>query len=166
MAYPTPQTCAPSPSPDGIVNVLVVEDDASALDAMSSSLSGFGIRVRCAQGISEATAKLRHTPCEVTAVSLRLPGRGALSMLNHVQRTHPDIEVLLIASPGDESAAQEAIAQGAFAVVSRPFTPDWLAANIFAAQRQASLRRQRAASASPSVPMTPTETSASSQPKR
>ena len=146
MAYPTPQTPSPSPSPDGVVNVLVVEDDASVLDAMSSRLSAFGLRVRCAQGISEATAKLRHTPCDVVAVSLRLPGRGALSMLHHVQRTYPGIEVLLIASPGDESAAQEAIAQGAFAVVSRPFTPDWLAANIFAAQRQASLQHQRAVS--------------------
>lgn len=107
--------------------VLIVDDDARDLEALSCGLSDRGVCVRCAQGAAEATSKLRYFACDVALISLRLPNHGGLDVLRHIRRVHPQVAVVVLAGADQESVARSAVSEGAFDYILRPLEPDRVA---------------------------------------
>ncbi len=100
--------------------VLVVDEDPRELEILSTLLTELGVSVRCSQGLSEATAKLRHVPCDTCLVSLKLPGHGGTDLLRHIRRMYPRVTVVVIAGPEQESVARSSLDEGAFDYLLRP----------------------------------------------
>lgn len=122
--------------------VLVVDDDPVGLEILSRELGARGASVRCAQGVSEAAAKLRHVTCDVAVVSLKLPGRGGTELLRHIRRLYACVEVIVVAWPEEESVGVGAVEEGAFAYLLRPLDLQEIADAVWVAAESSAKRRQ------------------------
>jgi two-component system, NtrC family, C4-dicarboxylate transport response regulator DctD len=106
--------------------VIVVDDEASIRTAVEQwlSLSGFEVQL-----FSRAEACLEQLPKDFPGVILsdvRMPGLSGLELLAEVQRRDADLPVILLTGHGDVPMAVEAMRDGAYDFLEKPFSPDAL----------------------------------------
>ena len=106
--------------------VIVVDDEASIRCAVEQwlSLSGFEVQL-----FSRAEECLAHLPKDFPGVILsdvRMPGLSGLELLAEVQRRDADLPVILLTGHGDVPMAVEAMRDGAYDFLEKPFSPDAL----------------------------------------
>ena len=106
--------------------VIVVDDEASIRTAVEQwlSLSGFEVQL-----FSRAEACLAQLPKDFPGVILsdvRMPGLTGLELLAEVQRRDADLPVILLTGHGDVPMAVEAMRDGAYDFLEKPFSPDAL----------------------------------------
>ncbi|MEX5551944.1 sigma-54-dependent transcriptional regulator [Pseudomonas pergaminensis] len=106
--------------------VIVVDDEASIRTAVEQwlSLSGFEVQL-----FSRAEACLAQLPKDFPGVILsdvRMPGLSGLELLAEVQRRDADLPVILLTGHGDVPMAVEAMRDGAYDFLEKPFSPDAL----------------------------------------
>jgi two-component system, NtrC family, C4-dicarboxylate transport response regulator DctD len=106
--------------------VIVVDDEASIRTAVEQwlSLSGFEVQL-----FSRAEECLAHLPKDFPGVILsdvRMPGLSGLELLAEVQRRDADLPVILLTGHGDVPMAVEAMRDGAYDFLEKPFSPDAL----------------------------------------
>lgn len=106
--------------------VIVVDDEASIRTAVEQwlSLSGFDVQL-----FSRAEECLAHLPRDFAGVILsdvRMPGLSGLELLAEVQRRDADLPVILLTGHGDVPMAVEAMRDGAYDFLEKPFSPDAL----------------------------------------
>ncbi|MDY6832951.1 MAG: response regulator [Thermodesulfobacteriota bacterium] len=131
-------TTVPSPEP-APPRVLMVDDEADFLNAVSRRLAKRGISPVLAGSGEEGLALLAETPMDVAVLDVKMPGMGGLEALRRIKGAWPDMEVILLT--GNVSAADgvEGIKQGAFDYITKPIEIDHLAGKI----RQAWDKRRR-----------------------
>ncbi|OOV93403.1 sigma-54-dependent transcriptional regulator [Pseudomonas sp. MF4836] len=111
-------------------SVLVVDDESSIRSAIEQwlSLSGFDVQL-----FSRADECLAHLPEHLPGVILsdvRMPGMSGLELLAEVQRRDPDLPVILLTGHGDVPMAVEAMRDGAYDFLEKPFSPDALLSSL------------------------------------
>jgi len=117
------------------VSVLVVDDDAAALEFARASLEQFGASVTTAASADEARGQLRHEPPpDVLLSDLRMPGDDGLTLIREVReldaargRTTPAAALTALARSSDRRNALEA---GYQMHVAKPIEPFELAAAV------------------------------------
>ena len=114
--------------------VMVVDDEASIRDAVEQwlGLSGF-----CVQRFSHAEECLAQLPPDFAGVILsdvRMPGMGGLGLLAHVQARDPELPVILLTGHGDVPMAVQAMRDGAYDFLEKPFSPESLLSSLRRAQ--------------------------------
>ena len=107
-------------------SVMVVDDESSIRTAVEQwlSLSGFQVQL-----FSRAEECLAHLPDNFPGVILsdvRMPGLGGLELLAEVRRRDPDLPVILLTGHGDVPMAVEAMRDGAYDFLEKPFSPETL----------------------------------------
>lgn len=105
------------------MRVLIVDDNASMRTLLSVLLTSQGYEVVGAlpdgNGVTEAVAT---TVPEIVCLDYRLPGRDGLSILQEINSTHPEVDVLFMtASEGSDIEARAADA-GAAGFLRKPFS--------------------------------------------
>jgi CheY-like chemotaxis protein len=105
------------------MRVLIVDDNASMRTLLSVLLTSQGYEVvgtfPDGNGVLEAVGK---TQPDVVCLDYRLPGRDGLSILQEINSTHPEIDVLFMTAsegPGIEAQAADA---GAAGFLRKPFS--------------------------------------------
>src|SRR5476649_2637516 len=106
--------------------VIVVDDEASIRSAVEQwlSLSGFAVQL-----FSRAEDCLAALPAHFPGVILsdvRMPGMSGLELLNQLQSRDADLPVILLTGHGDVPMAVEAIRDGAYDFLEKPFSPETL----------------------------------------
>ncbi|WP_070884818.1 sigma-54-dependent Fis family transcriptional regulator [Pseudomonas sp. D2-3] len=106
--------------------VIVVDDEAAIREAAQQwlELSGFSVQV-----CSNATQALALIDVEFPGVlisDVRMPGTDGLQLLAKVVECDRDLPVIMITGHGDVPMAVQAIQQGAYDFIEKPFTPDRL----------------------------------------
>jgi len=117
------------------VSVLVVDDDAAALEFARSSLEQFGASVTTAASADEARGQMRHqTPPDVLLSDLRMPGGDGLQLIRDVRkmdaargRKTPAAALTAMARSSDRRSALEA---GYQMHVAKPIDPFELAVAV------------------------------------
>ncbi|HSF99662.1 MAG TPA: response regulator [Vicinamibacterales bacterium] len=103
--------------------VVVVDDEALIRWSLSERLTEDGYPVRQASTGAEALAvlsALTHQPA-IVLLDLRLPDVNDLTLFRRIRALRPDVPVILITAHGSAEEAQQALAEGAFQFVSKPF---------------------------------------------
>ena len=100
--------------------VLVVDDEASIVDAVSRVLTKEGLDVVTAASGREALDILRRTPVEVMITDLRMPGMGGDDLLKAVKAITPEVEVIMMTAYGTVETAVEAMKLGAYDFIQKP----------------------------------------------
>lgn len=110
--------------------VMVVDDESSIRAAVEQwlSLSGFDVQL-----FSRAQDCLAHLPRNFPGVILsdvRMPGMSGLELLAQVQQQDAGLPVILLTGHGDVPMAVEAMRDGAYDFLEKPFSPDALLSSL------------------------------------
>ncbi|MEN5200277.1 sigma-54 dependent transcriptional regulator [Pseudomonas wadenswilerensis] len=126
-------------------SVMVVDDEASIRTAVEQwlSLSGFNVQL-----FSRAEDCLQQLPGHFPGVVLsdvRMPGMDGLQLLEQLQASDADLPVILLTGHGDVPMAVEAMRNGAYDFLEKPFSPEALLGSLRRAleKRQLVLENRR-----------------------
>src|SRR5262249_48013320 len=103
------------------VTVLIADDDPVALDLLAEVLSGEGYRVRAASGGEECLRLAAAEPVDLAIVDLRMPGVDGLQVIRRLASVQPGVPVLILTAFATIDTAIEAIREGAYDYLSKPF---------------------------------------------
>ncbi len=103
--------------------ILVVDDEEKICQVLSDILTKQGYLVTCARNGQEALTKpIQEFSLIIT--DLKMPKMNGLEVLKMAKRISPDIMVIMITAFGSTKTAVEAMKQGAYDYITKPFELD------------------------------------------
>ncbi len=107
-------------------SILLVEDELSMRLGMHHTLQKVGYDVHDASSAEEALTLLSENNYDLVISDLRMPGMSGLELLQHIREYTPDLGVIIITAFAEVELAVQAIKDGAFDFLSKPFQSDGL----------------------------------------
>lgn len=104
--------------------VLVVEDDVSLGDALSTILASEGYRVSCSRRGDEGCRKALSDDPDLVVTDLRLPGMGGIDLVRNLRHARPSLPIILMTAHGSPESVIESTKAGAFDYLCKPFEMD------------------------------------------
>lgn len=101
--------------------VLIVDDDASNLASLVKIFERLSLRALAATSGSEALTIARTATIDVVLTDLMMPGMSGVELLKNLKQVSPDVEVVLMTAYGTIERAVEAMREGAYDFVTKPF---------------------------------------------
>jgi len=100
--------------------MLVIDDDAKITD-LFSDVFGDRYEVEVAMsGLDGLVAVLRERP-DVVLLDINMPGINGLQVLRDIKKVDAKIPVIMVTANDQIAAAEEALKNGAFAYLPKPF---------------------------------------------
>lgn len=127
---------------DGLVRVLIVDDEKNIRDASERILSRIGFEVCQASRGDEALALLSKEDVAIVLLDLKMPGMDGMEVLEQIRKINPSILVIVITGFATVQTAIEAMKQGAYDFIPKPFEPDQLRIVVRRAQEKVRLIRE------------------------
>ena len=112
-----------NPAKNPISRILVIDDEQSVTDALRFILTEAGHHVDAAQSGAEAKELLKGSPYDLVFTDLRLPDANGIELLTLIKSDTPNTEVIVMTAHGSLEITIEAIKNGAFYYIEKPFTP-------------------------------------------
>ena len=104
--------------------VLVVDDEESVRGVLRQALTDAGHHVLAAENGQQALDVLSRSDIEVMLLDIRMPGLSGRDVLSEVQVRSPATCVIMVTAVADVSTAVDAMKQGAYDYVAKPFDLD------------------------------------------
>jgi len=126
-------------------SVIVVDDEAPIREAVEQWLTLSGFQVQVHSRAEDCLANLpEHFPGVILS-DVRMPGMGGLALLARLQALDADLPVILLTGHGDVPMAVDAMRDGAYDFLEKPFSPETLLSNLRRAleKRQLVLENRR-----------------------
>ena len=101
--------------------ILVVDDDPEMLSLLQRSLESEGRTVTAVASGAEAVAALERDEFDVALTDLVMDGVDGWGVLREVQRVQPQARVILMTAFASLETAIEAVRQGAYDYLTKPF---------------------------------------------
>jgi two-component system response regulator PilR (NtrC family) len=101
--------------------ILIADDDEIARDVITTLLARAGYAVVPVQDGLEAISRLRTQDIHMVITDLVMPGAGGIEVLKYAVRTDPDMAVVILTAYGTLDTALEAIKEGAYDYLTKPF---------------------------------------------
>ncbi|MGC8732659.1 MAG: sigma-54-dependent transcriptional regulator, partial [Halothiobacillaceae bacterium] len=102
--------------------LILVEDEPVVRHAYSQTLELAGIRVLRCETAEEALAAARRDFPGIVVSDVRLPGMDGLALLAQLRLVDPELPVVLITGHSDVAMAVQAMREGAYDFIPKPFT--------------------------------------------
>lgn len=106
--------------------VIVVDDEAAIREAVQQWLELSGFEVRACASATEALALVDRDFPGIVVSDVRMPGSDGLQLLDKLLQIDSDLPVILVTGHGDVPMAVQALRQGAYDFIEKPFTPERL----------------------------------------
>lgn len=104
--------------------VLVVDDEESMRSVLRQVLTDAGHDVLVAENGQQALDVLSRSDIEVMLLDIRMPGLSGLEVLSEVQVRSPSTCVIMVTAVAEVATAVDAMKQGAYDYVAKPFDLD------------------------------------------
>jgi two-component system response regulator PilR (NtrC family) len=124
-------------------HILVVDDELSMRELLEYMLSKENYKVTCAESGREAITLLEKDRFDLMLCDIRLGDITGLDVLRASKEHHPDNAVILISAYAKTETAVEAMNEGAFDYVPKPFDKDELMATIAKAIELGSIEHEK-----------------------
>ena len=124
------------------LRVLVVDDDQAIREALSRTLEKLGYEVVLAEDGQAGLDRLRAGAIHIALVDLQMPKLGGQELLKAARAIAPDVEVIVITGHGTVEDAVEAMKEGAYDFITKPFKRVQLERTIRRAAEKQSLALQ------------------------
>ncbi len=111
-------------------SILVIDDDEVARDSAKVLLSRWGYRVRLAERGEKGLELLKEEPPDFVLVDLQMPGISGLEVLKKVREIDPTIVCVMVTGFATLQSAVDAMKEGAYDFLPKPFSPDELKAVV------------------------------------
>lgn len=122
--------------------VLIVDDDPKILRTLEIMLIGDGHEVVTATSAEHALERLDALVADIALIDLQLPGMTGTELLRILRDKHRAIEAVIITAHGSIETAVEAMKEGAFDYVTKPFSPDQIRHRIQQIERVKQLQHE------------------------
>lgn len=109
-----------------MTNLLIIEDESRMREVIKMLLSDMELNIYEACDGQEAIDVFNRETIHMVISDLKLPKVGGMEVLSHIKELKPEVPVIIITAFGSIDNAVEAIRQGAFDYVTKPFTEDKL----------------------------------------
>jgi len=129
------------------MNILVVDDDDVIRDELEELLSADSHKVETADSGEVAKEMLKGKSYDIMFTDLKMPGISGIELLSHVKSVNPTTFSVVITGYATIDTAIEAMKEGAYDYIPKPFKMDQLREIITSVSRQAafedSVKRKR-----------------------
>lgn len=102
--------------------ILIVDDDEGLLSVLKHLFADEGIDVTTSNDGADGIGKCRTQPFDLVITDIMMPGATGLEVLEAVKKIDPDILVILITGYASLETAIQAIREGAYDYITKPFT--------------------------------------------
>ena len=103
--------------------LLIVDDELHVRESLSAWFTEDGYDVVTAAGGKEALAVLGRQRFDVVITDIRMPGMDGIELQRHIHETEPEIAIILVTAYASVSTAVEALKEGAYDYLVKPFDP-------------------------------------------
>jgi len=110
-----------------IDKILVVDDERSNRDILTQELTYRRYAVDTARNGSEALHKLESARHDLIVLDYMMPGLSGVDVLKELRKREDDTPVVMITAYGTVDRAVEAMKEGAYDFITKPFEPEHVA---------------------------------------
>jgi two-component system response regulator HydG len=125
---------------NGGPNVLIIDDEAGILDSLRILLKTEGFTPHVALGGKQGLEQIESLSPDIILSDVRMPTVSGLQVLSAARQRDPDTPVILMTAQATLQSAMQAVNEGAFYYIQKPFRNDELVAIL---KRAAEHRRLR-----------------------
>jgi DNA-binding NtrC family response regulator len=127
-----------------MARILVVDDEPHMRRILGSNLRLDKHEIAEASGVDEARATLAANDFDLVFTDQKMPDGAGLEVLAAVRESNPNIPVIMLTALASIELAVEAMRQGAFDFLTKPFQPEVVRAAANRAVQHAALLRENA----------------------
>jgi DNA-binding NtrC family response regulator len=124
------------------IKLLIVDDDDDMRQDLSRLFRKQGHEVTAAVSGEDALNKAVHTRFDVALLDLHLPGISGIDVLAKLKQLQPELEALMLTAHSSIETAVEAMRQGAYDYLTKPFRAADLEVHIQKAFEKVQLQRR------------------------
>jgi two-component system response regulator HydG len=127
------------------VRILVVDDEQHVRQSLAAWFREDGYVVNAAASGRDALAALTRDGADILLVDIKMPGMDGLELLRKTRELAPDATVIVMTAYASVETAVQALKDGAYDYVVKPFDPDDVSRLVRkAAERYSLLKENRA----------------------
>jgi DNA-binding NtrC family response regulator len=104
--------------------ILIVDDETIVRESLGSWFREEGYSVDVAASAREALEKLTIKDWDIFLLDIRMPGMDGLDLQRKIKESHPDSTIIIMTAYASVETAVEAMKQGAYDYIVKPFDPD------------------------------------------
>ena len=124
------------------ISILIVDDEESVRDSLFNWFIEDGYHVECAEDARKALTLLESEEFDIILADIKMPGMDGLEMLKRIKALRKDSIVIMMTAFATVDTAVQALKDGAFDYVTKPFDPDDLSHLIRNASKQITLSEE------------------------
>ncbi|MBI4503113.1 MAG: sigma-54-dependent Fis family transcriptional regulator [Gemmatimonadetes bacterium] len=109
-------------------SILVIDDEQAILDTLRILLRNSGFDVETAQGGTAGLEAIKRVGPDIVLSDVRMPQVGGIEILEAAREQDADVPVILMTAQASLQTAIQAVNQGAFYYIQKPFSNDDLLA--------------------------------------
>lgn len=121
-------------------SVLVVDDETGILDSLNILLRNEGFTPHLAHGGKAGLERIGETRPDIVLTDVRMPNVTGVEILAAARQADPDVPVILMTAQATLQSAMQAVNEGAFYYIQKPFRNDELVAILRRAAEHRKLR--------------------------
>lgn len=106
------------------LRVLLVDDYIPSRNVLEEFLEGGDFSIHTAENGLEAIHALKKKRFDLVITDLKMPGANGIEVLKRAREVNPDVQVIIITGYASLETAIEAIKEGAYDYITRPFKLD------------------------------------------
>jgi DNA-binding NtrC family response regulator len=123
--------------------ILVVDDDPYIQEALGDRLESLGYRVARASDGKQALELIDHQDPQMVFLDIEMPGMKGLDVLREIRAREKDFPIVMITAYGSVDLAVEAMKEGAYDFIPKPFKANHIALVVEKAMERQRLRREK-----------------------
>ncbi|PJA76732.1 Fis family transcriptional regulator [bacterium CG_4_9_14_3_um_filter_65_15] len=128
-----------------IPRLLIVDDELHVRESLSHWFTEDGYDVETANGGHEALAALGRKSFDVIISDIKMPGMDGLELQRRVHEKDPNVAIVLVTAYASVDTAVQALKEGAYDYLVKPFDPEELSKVVAKACEKASLTKENTA---------------------
>jgi len=122
-------------------SALVADDDPDIRDILSDTLNSVGAKVTSVANGQECLERVETDIPDVLLLDIELPGKNGLAVLKELRSLQSNTSVIMITAYGSIDRAVEAMKEGAFDFITKPFDLDHIVMVVEKAVERQRLKR-------------------------
>jgi len=126
-------------------SILIVDDELSVRDSLYNWFIEDGYSVDCAEDAKQALNAIEKKNFDIILADIKMPGMDGMEMHRRIKSLNKDAIVIIMTAFASVETAVQALKEGAYDYITKPFDPDDLSHLIRNATHQISLKQENEA---------------------
>jgi DNA-binding NtrC family response regulator len=127
------------------ISLLIVDDEESVRDSLYNWFVEDGFEVSCAADAKQALSMIESESFDIILADIKMPGMDGMEMHRRIKSLNPESIVIIMTAFASVETAVQALKDGAYDYITKPFDPDDLSHLIRNAAKQIEIKSENEA---------------------